>query len=157
MEMGVYVGYGFCMDDVVTSMAQVMMLAGQNHLIYDALCKHLIYVNEENALDMTSDFSGDIVYEALEDFRYKDFVEGVASVFAGVFQECEGIELRTVRNSDDDMVYVFYEPSYPWETPEAEKKLTLSSLREKFKKYLNILAQNFDDIEIDYQTAVVCD
>lgn len=87
---------------------------------------------------------------------YEDYLEyddvcmcGLAAILSEVIEEAEGIVFTACSDFDGDQ-YLIYQPSYPWNLPEAEAALTEERIDEILTKYVAILTD--EPIEIDYQS-----
>lgn len=93
----------------------------------------------------------DITDPIYEDYlAYDDVcICGLATILAGVIEEAEGIVFSACTDFEGDQ-FLIYQPSYPWNLPEAEASLTVEKLDEILMKYVAILTD--EPIEIDYQS-----
>ena len=60
--------------------------------------------------------------------------------------------------SDDEIPYLIYEPSYPWNISEDERDLDMEDLYDIFLEFLDILeiSYNREDFDVDYQEVPFC-
>lgn len=86
----------------------------------------------------------------MQDYEELDFDYnlGLATVIANVIEEAENLDFTSCDDFDSN-VFLIYEPNYPWNLTEKEKKLTLNDIKSVFKKYLSVLTD--DTIEVDEQ------
>ena len=66
-----------------------------------------------------------------------------------MIEEAEGIVFSACTDFEGDQ-FLIYQPSYPWNLPEAETALTEERTDEILTKYVAILSD--DPVEIDYQS-----
>jgi len=93
----------------------------------------------------------DITEPTYEDYlAYDDVcICGLAAILAEVIEEAEGVVFSACTNFEGDQ-FLIYQPSYPWNLPEAEGALTEERIDEILTKYVAILSD--DPVEIDYQS-----
>ena len=93
----------------------------------------------------------DIIEPTYEDYlAYDDVcICGLAAILAEVNEEAEGVVFSACTNFEGDQ-FLIYQPSYPWNLPEAEGALTEERIDEILTKYVAILSD--DPVEIDYQS-----
>ena len=87
---------------------------------------------------------------------YEDYLEyddvcmcGLAAILSEVIEEAEGVVFSACSDIEGDQ-YLIYQPSYPWNLPEAEAALTEERIGEILMKYVAILMD--EPIEIDYHS-----
>lgn len=93
----------------------------------------------------------DITDPTYEDYlAYDDVcICGLAAILAEVIEEAEGIVFSACTDFEGDQ-FLIYQPSYPWNLPEAEASLTVEKIDEILTKYVVILTD--EPVEIDYQS-----
>ena len=86
----------------------------------------------------------------MQDYEELDFDYnlGLATVIANVIEEAENLDLTSCDDVDSN-VFLIYEPNYPWNLTEKEKKLTLNDIVGVFQKYLSVLTD--DAIQVEEQ------
>lgn len=132
-------GFGFCVDDIETTLERVLKLAAFNKDTLRDLKNYLDSFYKEG-------------YD-VEDWDVEDISEfygnhgdcGLSTILLEVISQ----ELHVVFADDFNGVdYILYCPSYPWTLQEKEKSLTKENVKEIFNKYIKILTDK--PITIDY-------
>jgi hypothetical protein len=132
-------GFGFCVDDIITTPGKVLKLAAMNKTTLRDLREYLNGVCEDGYKDK------ELKMDIFDDFEGNYGEMGLSTILREVINE----EIPVVFADDFDGVdYILYCPSYPWSLQEKEKHLTKEDVEKIFNKYIKILTD--ESITIDY-------
>lgn len=132
-------GYGICVSDIVdVPVERLMLLLEQAPVFHQE-------VNDWLAQEGIED-------PAYEDYMAfdEDYMLGLSTILSHVIEEAEHVHF-TACDDFDGNDYLIYMPSYPWELPDNERRLTEERIEDILRTYTSILTD--DDITICYQSA----
>lgn len=130
-----YSGYGICVDDIKTSIADIKLLIA----LAPNLAQELAPYIEELECDFGPDDNPHDFAMELTDGLWDGQEGGLHVLMAKVIEECEGVRLVGV-NACDCTGYLILEDKAPWEYNDKEKALTEDGLRLMLNRYIGVLS-----------------
>lgn len=139
-------GFGFCVDNIETTMERALKLAALNEEIYEDLKDYINDIREEAGFTEEDGYTDeDITIDFIDEFEGNYGERGLTTILREVISQ----ELPVAFADDfDGTDFILYCPSYPWGLNANEKNLTKQDVINIFNKYLSILTD--EPIAIDY-------
>ena len=130
------VGFGFCVDDIKTTLDKALKLAALNQETFDDLKRYIDDIREETGFTEENGYSDeDITIDFIDEFEGNYGEMGLSTILREVISE-----IPVVWADDFNGVnYILYCPNYPWNLEESEKDLTTEDVKNIFNKYIKIL------------------
>lgn len=139
-------GFGFCVDNIETTLERALKLAALNQQTLDDLKNYINDIREETGFTEENGYDDeDITIDFIDEFEGNYGEMGLTTILREVINE----EIPVVFADDFNGVdYILYCPSYPWALQENERGLTKENVEAIFNKYIKILTD--EPIAIDY-------